>query len=103
MKEYFGGYYCRDDLHLQVINKESNRKILEALRKAYPSGLNVFELAENTNLPLKTIYAQKAELYREYYINHLDEKHPKARGRPTITAQNHETESQRIRKKIVVE
>ena len=82
---------------------ESIRKILEALRKAYPSGLNAFELAENTNLPLKTIYAQKAELYREYYINHLDEKPPKARGRPTIVAQNHETESQRNRKKIIVE
>ena len=37
MKNYFEGYYCRDDLHLQVINKDSNRKILNALREAYPS------------------------------------------------------------------
>ena len=59
MKKYISGFYCRDDLHLQIINKESNRKILEALKNAYPSGLNVFELASITKLPIKTIYAQK--------------------------------------------
>jgi hypothetical protein len=67
MKEYISGYYCRDDLHLQIMNKDSNRRILEALRKAYPDGLIVEELAKKTKLPIKTIYAQKAELYREYY------------------------------------
>ena len=41
MKEYIRGYYCRDDLHLQVMNKESNRKILQALKDAYPEGLTV--------------------------------------------------------------
>jgi hypothetical protein len=55
-------------LHLQVINKESNRRILRALKDVYPNGLTIFELAEVTDLPLKTIYAQKTELYREYYI-----------------------------------
>lgn len=72
MKEYISGYYCRDDLHLQIMNKDSNRRILEALRKVYPDGLTVEELAKKTKLPIKTIYAQKAELYREYYINHLE-------------------------------
>lgn len=41
MKEYISGYYCRDDLHLQIMNKDSNRRILEALRKVYPDGLTV--------------------------------------------------------------
>ena len=82
MKNYIGGYYCRDDLHLQIMNKDSNRKILEALKDAYPEGLTVEELAKRTKLPLKTIYAQKAELYREYYINHLEEEKETKRGRP---------------------
>jgi len=55
MKNYFEGFYCRDDLHLQVINKDSNRKILTALRDAYPIGLSVEELSEVTKLPIKTV------------------------------------------------
>jgi hypothetical protein len=74
MKEYLAGYYCPDALHLRVVNKLSNRRILEALRDSYPAGLNVDELAERTKLPPKTIYAQKSELYREYYIS--KKKHP---------------------------
>jgi hypothetical protein len=101
VKEYISGYYCRDDLHLQVINKESNRRILRALKDVYPNGLTIFELAEVTDLPLKTIYAQKAELYREYYINHLDEKTTK-RGRPTLHTTK-EAESQRNRTRLVIE
>ena len=72
MKKYINGYYCRDDLHLQVLNKDSNRRILEALRESYPKGLTVEGLTKKTKLPIKTIYAQKAELYREYYINHVE-------------------------------
>ncbi|MGD9674228.1 MAG: hypothetical protein AB7U98_12205 [Candidatus Nitrosocosmicus sp.] len=89
MKNYFQGYYCRDDLHLQVINKDSNRKILEALREAYPSGLSVEELSKVTKLPIKTVYTQKAELYREYFINHFEEVEAdkKLRGRPSKTEQ----------------
>lgn len=74
---------------------------LQALKDAYPNGLTVFELADVTNLPLKTIYAQKAELYREYYINHLDEKTTKTRGRPAV--HTNETESQRNRTRLVIE
>ncbi len=82
MKSYFEGYYCRDDLHLQVINKDSNRKILNALREAYPIGLSVEDLSEVTKLPIKTVY-EKAELYREYYINHVEEEKKNQRGRPS--------------------
>ena len=106
MKEYISGYYCRDDVHLQVINKESNRKILEALKNAYPSGLNVFELSRITKLPMKTVYAQKSELYREYYINHFeandDISKGRKRGRPTL-AQMQQSEEKRSRTRIVIE
>jgi len=88
VKEYLAGYYCRDTLHLRIVNKESNRKILEALKESYPVGLDVYELAEKTDLPLKTIYGQKAELYREYYISHYDkETKSTKRGRPKQLSQ----------------
>lgn len=101
MKEYFEGYYCRDDLHLQIINKDSNRKILTALRDAYPNGLSVEELASKAKLPVKTIYAQKAELYREYYVNHADEGNQLVakRGRPSLA----ETRAdQALRKRVSI-
>jgi hypothetical protein len=100
-KEYIRGFYARDDLHLQVINKESNRKILEALKDAYPDGLNAYEIAKATNLPLKTIYAQKAELYREYYINNVDQTPSSLpRGRPRL---REEQALERSKKRIVIE
>jgi hypothetical protein len=104
MKNYFTGFYCRDDLHLQIMNKDSNRRILEALRDAYPDGLTVEELAKKTKLPIKTIYAQKAELYREYYINHLEEQegeYKRQRGRPPASRSREEARRKRVR--IVVE
>src|SRR5437016_4364522 len=83
MKEYLSGYYCRDARHLQVVNKESNRKILQALKDSYPLGLDAEQIAKKTKLPLKTIYAQKSELYREYYISDYDEESKSIkRGRP---------------------
>lgn len=105
MKNYVSGFYCRDDLHLQIMNKDSNRRILEALRKAYPEGLTVEELARKTKLPIKTIYAQKAELYREYYINHLAEeegRYKHLRGRPSSASRSRE-EARRKRVRIVIE
>lgn len=105
MKNYISGFYCRDDLHLQIMNKDSNRRILEALRKAYPEGLTVEELARKTKLPIKTIYAQKAELYREYYINHLAEEegeYKHLRGRPSSASRSRE-EARRKRVRIVIE
>jgi hypothetical protein len=105
MKNYVSGFYCRDDLHLQIMNKDSNRRILEALRKAYPEGLTVEELAKKTKLPIKTIYAQKAELYREYYVNHLAEEegeYKHLRGRPSAASRSRE-EARRKRVRIVIE
>jgi hypothetical protein len=105
MKNYVSGFYCRDDLYLQIMNKDSNRRILEALRKAYPEGLTVEELARKTKLPIKTIYAQKAELYREYYINHLAEEeweYKHLRGRPSSASRSRE-EARRKRVRIVIE
>jgi hypothetical protein len=107
MKEYIKGFYARDDLHLQIINKESNRKILVALKDVYPAGLDVYGIAKATNLPLKTIYAQKAELFREYYISNIGESpSPSSRGRPRLQAEEEEGQegdSQRSRKRIVIE
>jgi hypothetical protein len=87
------------------MNKDSNRRILEALRKAYPEGLTVEELAKKTKLPIKTIYAQKAELYREYYVNHLAEEegeYKHLRGRPSAASRSRE-EARRKRVRIVIE
>src|SRR5215469_10517753 len=99
MKEYLTGYYCRDTLHLRIVNKESNRRILEALKDSYPTGLDVYELAEKTNLPLKMIYGQKTELYREYYISHYEEETKSTkRGRPKLLSQ---TSAERERVKYV--
>jgi len=104
LRKYFNGYYCRDDLHLQILNKDSNRKILETLIESYPEGLTVEELAKKTKLPIKTIYAQKKELYREYYINHLEkekEDNYVRRGRPPSTKATEEALRKRV--KIVIE
>lgn len=99
MKEYFQGYYCRDDLHLQVLNKDSNRRILAALRDVYPNGLSVEELTSKSKLPAKTIYAQKAELYREYFVNHADRDNQKVmtkKGRPLTKSRAHEAFRRRV-------
>jgi hypothetical protein len=103
MKEYLAGYYCRDALHLQIINKESNRKILQALKDSYPLGLDAKELAKKTKLPLKTIYAQKSELYREYYISDYDDE-PRStkRGRPKQIEQDNAL-GERHKDKYVIE
>jgi hypothetical protein len=77
------GWYCPQGLDLAILNKETNEKILTALRDAYPKGLTAHEIAEQTDLPLKTIYSQTTELYREYYIfDERDITKPKVRGRP---------------------
>lgn len=105
MKQYFEGYYCRDDLHLQVLNKDSNRKILAALRDAYPKALTVEEIASKTRLPVKTIYAQKAELYREYYVDHAGQDSQEVfskRGRPPL-ADSRADAALRKRVSLVVE
>jgi hypothetical protein len=83
MKQYIVGHYCANDTQLGVISKQSNRRILEALRDAFPSGLNAHGIVEKTGLPLKTVYASLKELNRELFVDELG-KQRKIRGRPLI-------------------
>jgi predicted ArsR family transcriptional regulator len=81
MKDYFLGFSLGNERELDVVSKESNRTILNALKEVYPSGLNAAELSEKTGLPLKTIYASLKELNVELFINELGRAR-KMRGRP---------------------
>jgi hypothetical protein len=83
MKQYIYGYYCANDTQLGVISKQSNRRILDALRDAFPSGLNARGIVEKTGLPLKTVYASLKELNRELFVDVLG-KQRKIRGRPLV-------------------
>ena len=69
MGPYILGHYCANDTQLGVIGKHSNRRILEALRDAFPSGLNAHGVVEKTGLPLKTVYASLKELNRVLSMN----------------------------------
>ncbi|MDP9289914.1 MAG: hypothetical protein M3P08_17200 [Thermoproteota archaeon] len=82
MKQYILGHYCANDTQLGVISKQSNRRILEALRDAFPSGLNAHGVVEKTGLPLKTVYASLKELNR-LFVDELG-KQRKIRGRPLV-------------------
>jgi hypothetical protein len=79
MKQYIYGYYCANDTQLGVISKHSNRRILEALRDAFPLGLNAHGIVDKTGLPLKTVYACLKELNRELFVDILG-KQRKIRG-----------------------
>ncbi len=83
MKQYINGYYCANDTQLGVISKQSNRRILEALKDAFPSGLNAHGIVDKTGLPLKTVYACLKELNRELFVDVLG-KQRKIRGRPLV-------------------
>jgi hypothetical protein len=103
MKSYIDGWYCASPLDLSVLNKQSNAQILSVLLEAYPSGLTAHEIAEKTGLPLKTVYSQVGELYREYYV--LDDKDIKkvnTRGRPRSHVTQRD-ESQRHRSALYIE
>jgi hypothetical protein len=83
MKQYIYGYYCSNDNQLNVVSKQSYRRILEALRDAFPSGLNAHGIVAKTGLPLKTVYASLKELNRELFVDVLG-KQRKVRGRPLV-------------------
>ncbi len=84
MKQYIRGYYGRDDGDLHILNKDTNKDILEALRDSYPLGLTAEKLRKKTGLPRNTVYAQVKELTRERFIIEIDnKKQPKPRGRPS--------------------
>jgi Zn-finger in ubiquitin-hydrolases and other protein len=110
LKSYIHGYYCPSDIELNILEKESNRKILEALRDAYPSARNAHELAEITGLPIKTIYAQLNELSRGGFITELPKISNIRRGRPqthysspAIVEDNIDNLQQRQRSRFVIE
>jgi Zn-finger in ubiquitin-hydrolases and other protein len=83
---YIRGYYCPSEVEINLIQKESNRKIIDALREeAYPSGKTAHEIAEIAGLPLKTTYPQLNELTRAGFITQLPKKASiSSRGRPKI-------------------
>lgn len=108
MKTYIHGYYSPSDVELNILGKESNRKILEALRDAYPCGRNAHELAEITGLPIKTTYAQLNELSRGGFITELPKTSKARRGRPQTHYSTAEEEAeqnsiQRQRSRFVIE
>ena len=86
MKRYIEGHYCPREYDLQYHYKESNLDILNALFDSYPSSLTTDEIKEKTDLSTKTIYPQTDELYREFYINEIQNT-IKQRGRPKTNAQ----------------
>jgi hypothetical protein len=100
-KSYIEGYYCRDDVDLRILNKLTNRRILDALREVHPSGLDVYEISEKADLPVKTVYIQQAELYEHYYVDETEDVRKtkrNIRGRPST-----HTISERYRRKILTE
>jgi hypothetical protein len=80
-KRYIRGYYCKDDVDLKILNKTSNREMLNVLLDAYPKGLDAKSIHEKSKLPEQTIYAQQAELYFNYYIHQVDERSRKRHER----------------------
>ena len=81
MKSYILGNYCVTDFDLEILHKNSNQNIIKALLESYPSGLTAQEISKKTKLPIKTVYTQTKELFREHFINDLYDE-PKPRGRP---------------------
>jgi len=78
MKRYIKGYYCDDKKTLEIISKESNRVILEMLRKSFPVGLSAAELVKKTERPETTVYAQLKELEKGEIIKKI----PRVRAKP---------------------
>ena len=81
MKSYILGNYCVTDFDLEILHKNSNQDIIKTLLESYPSGLTAQEISKKTKLPIKTVYTQTKELFREHFINDSYDE-PKPRGRP---------------------
>ena len=79
MKSYIQGFYCREDVDLKILNKTSNRKILEVLLDAYPKGLDVKTIHRKSRLPDQTVYAQQDELNYNYCIHEIPGERRKKR------------------------
>jgi winged helix-turn-helix DNA-binding protein len=80
MSSYIQGYYSPSASELNIFEKETNRKIIDSIREAYPTGITALELADVTGLPIKTVYAQLRELCRESLVTELPKQHA-GRGR----------------------
>lgn len=103
MREYISGYYCRNEMDLQILNKDTNRDILNALLTAHPSDLSIPDVAQKTRLPIKTVYSQMRELYQQYFTAEIRNKNqPKPRGRPPVKL-NKARRPQRERNEVFLE
>jgi hypothetical protein len=71
---YIRGYYCPSEVEINLIQKESNRRIVDTLREAYPSGKTAHEIAQVAGLPLKTTYPQLNELSRAGFYYSITKK-----------------------------
>jgi hypothetical protein len=100
VKRYIRGYYCRDDSDLELLNKSSNRYILDELNDAYPSGMTAHKFEEKTQLPRQTIYSQVKELCRESYTVEINNRKSKPRGRPSKKT---DESSSRHRDEVIIE
>jgi predicted flap endonuclease-1-like 5' DNA nuclease len=102
VKRYFEGFYCRDSSDLELLNKSSNRHILDALKDAYPCGMTAHQLEEKTQLPRQTIYSQLKELCRESYTFEINNRgKSKPRGRPSTKTS--EPSYSRHRDEVIIE
>lgn len=72
----------RSEPELRVLTDLDNRKILNELKKAYPTGLTTAELIERTESAESTIYTKKSNLLRENFIKELKPKRSRP-GRPS--------------------
>jgi hypothetical protein len=93
MKSYIEGWYCQTGLDLNILYKETNEQILVTLRDSYPRGLTAHEIAERSGIPLKTVYSQLSQLYREYYVFIDQNMRSKGPGRPTTHLTNNSTDN----------
>lgn len=106
MRSYMNGWYCcrGHSYELEMLNRNTNEQILTALIEAYPSGLTAHDIAERTDLPLKTVYSQLGELHREYYVvDDRDIIKIKLKGRPRSHSLQHGVSKRRRRQIFHIE
>jgi hypothetical protein len=72
---------------LKIITQDVCKKILSALKDAYPEGLTTRELVEKTGEAESTVYSYRRDLERSNFIKELKGKRSKP-GRPSQQADN---------------
>ena len=78
LERYIAGYYMGSTRNLDILKKDANLKILEALKTAHPNKCTANQLKSLTKLPLHTVYSSLKELRREGYAIDISAK--KGRG-----------------------